>query len=58
MEREGDQGLSPQEKVEDESEWWKSRPPAMNLKGKQKNMCVFINSRETMFVKGQSSQQF
>lgn len=30
----------------------------MNLKEKQKNIYVFINSRETMFVEGQSSQQF
>lgn len=60
MEREGEPGLSPQEKVEDESEnGGHQEPPApMNLKEKQKNMYVFIHSKETMFVEGRRSQQF
>ena len=52
MKREDDPGLSPQEKVEEESENGGNQEPPMNLKEKQKNTYVSINSRETVFVEG------
>lgn len=52
LKREDDPGLSPQEKVEEESENGGNQEPPMNWKEKQKNMYASINSRETVFVEG------